>query len=283
MESARAFAPGNVSCVFQIIPNPDPARMHSLGMGFTVDDGVTATVSRQKAAGTAATSIVFNGRPVRFPTVEMVIGDLVPDAIRVDLETRLPISSGFGISGASALAVALALNQEFGLGLTREEVGMKAHVAEVRNLTGLGDVCGQWNGGCLVKLKAGSPLAAQRLPVAEGAVYYRYFSAIHTRDIIGNEAMKQKINAAAEGALTDYAAMLGKSSVTLAECANVALRFAEESTLLRDPQVRELIDRQLAAGHAASMIMLGNAVFSDHPFDGCSQTRLAMRSAELLS
>ena len=36
MAQARAFAPGNISCVFKIVADPDPARMHSLGMGFTL-------------------------------------------------------------------------------------------------------------------------------------------------------------------------------------------------------------------------------------------------------
>ena len=44
---------------------------------------------------------------------------------------------------------------------------MVAHVAEVENRTGLGDVCSQYHGGCLVKLKEGAPLVADRLPITE--------------------------------------------------------------------------------------------------------------------
>ena len=44
MEQVSAYAPGNVSCVFKVVPHADPAKMHSLGMGFTVREGVTATV-----------------------------------------------------------------------------------------------------------------------------------------------------------------------------------------------------------------------------------------------
>ena len=36
-------------------------------------------------------------------------------------------------------------------------IGMTAHVAEVTNLTGLGDVCGQFRGGCLAKDRARRP------------------------------------------------------------------------------------------------------------------------------
>ena len=51
------------------------------------------------------------------------------------------------------------------LGKSESELAMTAHVAEVENRTGLGDVCSQYHGGCLVKLKEGYPLDAEQLPV----------------------------------------------------------------------------------------------------------------------
>ena len=42
---ASAFAPGNVSGIFRIVPDGDPRRMHSLGMGFTALHGVIATAA----------------------------------------------------------------------------------------------------------------------------------------------------------------------------------------------------------------------------------------------
>ena len=48
---ARAFAPGNISCVFKVIPHPDATRMHSLGMGFTVTEGVEVIVSDYHETG----------------------------------------------------------------------------------------------------------------------------------------------------------------------------------------------------------------------------------------
>ena len=71
MSTAKAFAPGNVSGVFKIIPDDDPTKMHSLGMGFTVTDGVTVTVSVSDA-----TSVQFNGTPIEFATVRSVVAKL---------------------------------------------------------------------------------------------------------------------------------------------------------------------------------------------------------------
>ena len=44
--SVRAFAPGNISCIFRIVNNK--SKKHSLGVGFTVDKGVIVNVSKSK-------------------------------------------------------------------------------------------------------------------------------------------------------------------------------------------------------------------------------------------
>ncbi len=270
--SSEAFAPGNVSCVFKVIPDDDPARMHSLGMGFTVTEGVVAVVRPAKRIGTT-----FNGETFDFSTVRAVVGKLIDEPVHVDLRTELPLSGGFGLSGASALAAAYAVDDLLGLGLEAHAIGMAAHVAEVENLTGLGDVAGQYNGGCNVNLTPGDPLAANRLPVPEQAVHYRYFSPIHTHEVIGSPKQRAMINAAADSALGGLAGLAAASVSDFARYIAYAKQFALESRLLRDPEVIAAIEAAEAAGGAASMIMLGNAVFSTAAFPGSTATRLAMR------
>ena len=267
---ASAFAPGNVSGVFKIVPDDDPRRMHSLGMGFTVLHGVTATVSEAPAV-----EIAFNGEVFDFATVRHVAETLVSRPVKVELESALPLSGGFGLSGASALATAYALDAGFELGLDERSLGMAAHVAEVRNLTGLGDVCGQFHGGCLAKLVPGDPLAAVPLPVAGQTVFYRYFSPIRTREVIGDHGQVERINAAADTALADLATLAERGVPEFREYVSVAKRFAVASDLLRHPDVRRTVAEVEAAGGAASMIMLGNAVFSTIEFDGARETMLA--------
>ena len=277
MSIARAFAPGNVSGVFKIIPHEDPAKMHSLGMGFTVSDGVTVTVA---AAG--STTVRFNGEEIEFATVRSVVKRLAEVPVSVSIETELPLSGGFGLSGASSLATAFALNQLLGLGRGEHTLGMVAHVAEVENLTGLGDIAGQFNGGCLVKLVSGDPLAAIALPVPERIVHYRYFSPINTKDVIGHPEQRERINAAADAALGDLARLKDDGETEFARYIEVAKRFSIDSGLLTDEDVKSAIRECEEAGGAASMIMLGNAVFSDVPFTGAKTTRLARRRVEVL-
>lgn len=278
MQQASAFAPGNVSCVFKIIRDEDPRLMHSLGMGFTVTEGVTATVRPADAFSTR-----FNGESFDFQTVRSAVSQVCDRPVHIELASDLPLSGGFGLSGASALAAVFAVDQLFELGLNRDTLGMAAHVAEVENLTGLGDVGGQFNGGCMVKLKVGEPLGALSLPVEEQDVYYRYFSPILTKEIIGDPRHAALINAAADEALVELDRLRSAGETRFEAYIAVAKRFAEQSELMRDPSVLAAIAQAEQAGGAASMIMLGNAVFSTVDFEGATRTRLMRHSVQTLS
>ncbi len=279
---ARAFAPGNISCVFKVIPHADPARMHSLGMGFTVTEGVEVTVSEHHE-----TEVLFNGERINFPTVRAVVNRLTENSnivgIKIDITSPLPLGCGFGLSGAAALATAYALNELLSLGKDTEALAMTAHIAEVENRTGLGDVCSQYHGGCLVKLKEGSPLVADRLPIAEQPIYYRYFGPIQTSEVLGNREQTTRINRAADVALNTLQTLTdAKPSHELFNaCFAVSKQFSVESGLLSDARVIDTIAGIEAAGGVASMIMLGNGVFSTHRFEDAVETRLVHNPARL--
>lgn len=280
---ARAFAPGNISCVFKVIPHADAARMHSLGMGFTVKEGVEGTVSEHHE-----TEVLFNGERINFPTVRAVVNRLIQNSgiagIHVDITSPLPLGCGFGLSGAAALATTYALNELLQKHKDAEELAMIAHIAEVENRTGLGDVCSQYHGGCLVKLKEGAPLVADRLPIAEQPIYYRYFGPIQTSEVLGNREQTARINRAADVALNVLQTLTSaeSSSELFNACFAVSKRFSVESGLLSDVQVIDTIAQIEAEGGVASMIMLGNGVFSTHPFENAVETKLVHNPARLI-
>jgi pantoate kinase len=274
---ARAFAPGNISCVFKIVADPDPTKMHSLGMGLTVSDGVVATVRPAERTG-----VSFNGQDIQFPTVVSALGRLSADPLNVEIESPLQLGAGFGLSGASTLAVAWAVNDLLALGKNERDLAMIAHVAEVENLTGLGDVCAQYHGGCLVKLKVGDPLAAERLPVPEQPIYYQYFGPIHTRDVLADVEQRARINAAADLALKGLEELVHLDAVDFNACVRLSRAFAVDSGLLTDERVRRIIEEVEADGGSASMIMLGHAVFSTRSFAGAQQTMLGIHRVRML-
>ena len=278
---ARAFAPGNVSGIFKVIADPDPAKAHSLGWGFTVSDGVEVAVSQLDSG---ASVVDFNGERIEFPTVVDATRRLTDEPLSVDIRTKLPLSSGFGLSGASAFAACMATNALLGSGKSKFELASIAHVAEVENLTGLGDVCAQHIGGCLVKVAQGNPLDAVRIPLAPQPVYWRYFGAISTKEVLADDSSHSRINAAADAALETIAKLMqGDQSGLLNQLMDVALGFATSSGLLQDNRVKSGIAQARAAGGAATMIMLGNAVVSTVPFDGSTEARLDTVAGKLIA
>ena len=67
----RAFAPANISLLFKVMPHDDPAKMGSLGCGFTVNEGVIVEVSKSQTS-----AIRFNGKPIKLPTITSVVNKL---------------------------------------------------------------------------------------------------------------------------------------------------------------------------------------------------------------
>ena len=233
--------------------------------------------------------MLFNGECINFPTVRAVVRRLTQNSniagIKVVITSPLPLGCGFGLSGAAALATAYALNKLLSLHKDTEELAMTAHVAEVENRTGLGDVCSQYHGGCLVKLKEGSPLTADRLPIAEQPIYYRYFGPIQTSEVLGNREQTFRINRAADVALSALKTLTNakRSDTLFNACFVVSKQFSVESGLLSDARVIETIASIEAEGGVASMIMLGNGVFSTHSFEDAVETKLVHNPARLIS
>ena len=277
MDQVRAFAPGNISGVFKIIYHEDAAKMHSLGTGFTIREGVVGAVRPD-----SLTTVLFNDEKIHFPTVAAVVRRLTSQPVRIDLSSPLPLGCGFGLSGASALAVAYAINALLGLERSESELAMIAHIAEVENRTGLGDVCAQYHGGCLVKLREGNPLYAQRLHVGDQRIFYRYFSPIQTKDVLENVEQRARINSAADEALRRLEAFTTSNTVDFGDYCGVAKAFAIGSGLLTDAQVRRAIEEIEDKNGAASMIMLGNAAFGTHAFEGATETTLAKHRVKVL-
>jgi len=267
--------------------------MHSLGVCFTVAECVTVVVSSQSVYGASTPQqasqtieVLLNGEAVSFPPVVSVVRALLGSggvAVKVAIETALPLGCGFGVSGASCLATAFALNELFGLQKNRVELGMVAHCAEVEHLTGLGDVCGQFHGGCIVRLTRHQPLVAQRVPLEPREVFVRTFAPLATDVILKDEPTRRAINAAGDRALSKLVDFSDGRLMALHELISISREFAEESTLIRSTEVRQAlkeIDRQ---GGVGSMIMLGNGVFANIPFEGAKLMKIGECGVKVLN
>lgn len=270
----RAFAPANISCIFRIFEHADPRWMGSYGIGFTLNEGVIVSASEAKHS-----EILFNGKKIIFPTVESTIKKLTDRKIWIGIESKLPLGCGFGLSGASALASAFAVNELLGLKKEGKELAVLAHTAEVENRTGLGDVVNQFYGGFLAKFSPSSHFSITRLPVIDEPVYCKWFSSIETKSIIGNRELDERINGSAALSIDKIKSLLDtaekrEEKIKLGHIIKISKEFAVESGLLKDKGVLETIEEVEFNGGNASMIMLGNSVFSDRYFEGAMKTRI---------
>jgi pantoate kinase len=266
MESSTAFAPANLSLVFATYDASPPHGRGSLGVGITLTEGVEATVRR--LGRDEASRILVGGEVWEFPTVRSVLHALAPQPVAVEITAAFPFGCGFGMSGASALATAFALNDLFSLGRDRADLGMIAHHAEVENATGLGDVGGQFNGGIMIKTRRYQPLTVEHLPIPKQTLHTRVYGPILTSEVINSAEKLRAINAAGHAALADIQASTAAGTLTMVELFAISRRFAESSALMQSQNVQASIAAARRAGHEASMIMLGEAVVATGPFPG---------------
>lgn len=247
-------------------------------MGITLAEGVVASVTQPTAAQPAG--IYVAGEAWEFVTVCHVLSALQTPPVRVELTAAFPFGCGFGMSGASALATALAVNELLQLGKSTAELGMIAHEAEVAAATGLGDVGGQFNGGVMIKTVRYRPLHVEQLPVSVETLHVRIHGPIHTAEVIDSPEKLQFINTAGHTALTALAAQGGE--LTLETLFQISHQFAVASGLLTHPSMIQAIHDIHATGGAATMIMLGEALVSTIPFPQSRPVHVVYQGAQVL-
>ena len=278
ISKAKAFAPANISCIFKIYHNKNPRWMGSYGIGFTLNEGVVV-----EAIKSIKTKILFNNREINLPTIKSVVKKLTDKNVNINIKSKLPLGCGFGLSGACSLAAAYAVNKLLDLRKSKKELGIIAHTAEVENKTGLGDVVNQYYGGFLAKFKPSSYFIAKRIPINNKYVYCRYFSKISTKSIITNIKIRNKINNSATGALNKIKNLIkSNKNIQFKEIIKISKEFAINSGLLTNKKTIETIKNIEKNNGKASMIMLGNSVFSDKPFKEAMKFKISDKGAYLI-
>lgn len=161
------FVPSHITGFFSIFDNENPLLKGSLGAGVLLDKGVITEIDRN---ADESFSIMINGKKDEYneviilKTIEFMDNELNNDKIQFNLDNilinqtiQVPIGCGFGSSAASAIGTAICINEYFELGLSIEECGKYAHLAEVSLGTGLGDVIAELSKGIVLRTKVGAP------------------------------------------------------------------------------------------------------------------------------
>lgn len=257
---AKAYAPGHITGFFQIHEHNDPHQKGSTGCGIVLNGGVTTEVKVGKSIEN--TEIFLNGKIVEGKTTRTVLDMMTDEPVRVKSWAEIPVGCGFGASGAGALGTAYALNRALSLNRTVNNLTEYAHVAEVVNRSGLGDIAAQSSGGVVIRLHPGGPQfgSIDRIPAPEARVFCIVLEEISTGSILTDEAAAGKINAAGKTAMLE---LLKKP--TLENFMHQAKDFASKTGLMSST-ARDVIEAANASGGLASQAMLGDTVFAIAPY-----------------
>jgi pantoate kinase len=271
----QAFAPGSLTAIFA--PAPDDGG--SLGVSLAIEDGVHATVTEAGSdpdggigtetgsppdppesdssteagpySGPDPTTITLDGERTAFEPVSNLLAELGV-AARVSLSTSVPVGCGFGASGAATLASALAANATFDLGMSRDDLLVASHRAEVAAGTGLGDVFIQEVGGVAYNLGDGR----ERFE-SDATIGYSTFGGIDTAAVLGNEGSMERVDREGRAALAAFGTI---DPLTLEAVFERAWPFTRAIDLATD-RVAETVAAVEATGGLATMAMVGETVF----------------------
>lgn len=257
---AKAYAPGHITGFFQIHENENPHRKGSTGCGIVLNGGVTTEVKVGESV--EKTEIFLNGKEVEGRTTRTVAEMITDMPVRINSWAEIPIGCGFGASGAGAIGTAYALNRALSLNQTTKNLTEYAHVAEVVNCSGLGDIAGQSNGGVVIRLQPGGPEfgLVDTIPTPEARVYCIVLGEISTNSVLKDRAAVEKINTAGRAAMSE---LLKKP--TLENFMYQAKDFASKTGLMSS-RAKDIIEAANASGGMASQAMLGDTVFAIAPY-----------------
>ena len=249
-----AFCPGHISGFFKPVLTGDIITSGSTGGGVVINSGVTVTVKRTDSSSVR----VFREEQIQEPPVLIstdspVIMQLLKNlevTAAVDTRCNLPLSAGYGLSAASLLASAHAINTLFSLNLSDKECAAHAHGVEVKFRTGLGDVSACQGGGWVFRKTAGIGADIIRHQ-DKRTIYALTLGPLKTVSVLSSQdRMDQICSSFPEGEPRD-----------LDDLFRFSRKFAEAAGLITD-EIRKVLIACDTNDIPVSMTMLGSGVFA---------------------
>jgi pantoate kinase len=264
VQTAKAFVPGHVTGIFRIFDEyDDPLRCGSTGAGFSVTIGTVTSVSVVDHPSLEITTD-YNKQRIDAKVTKTVVQRLTEEyertlRVHVEHDSSLLSGAGFGASGAGALGTALALSHLLDHDIEYETAAGFAHIAEIVNHTGLGDVLSQTVGGVEVRVKAGGPGVGQIENIAHQDSLRAVLAGapgLETSEILTSPTTRERINSIGDGLV---ARIISNPTIdTFVECSR---EFSEEIGLETARVEQALDDLEKAGLVNSSMVMLGDSVF----------------------
>jgi pantoate kinase len=280
----RGECGSHVTLIFTVNDDtPDFNEQGSLGAGLCLNHGVE--IIARGIEGDFEINVKFLEGKGNYELYELVT-ELLSENIHnvkdhkwdLAVKLKLPISQGFGMSAAGAIAAALAIQRA--MGEPHEESLRRAfaiaHRVERYRSTGLGDVTALAAGGVERRISPGSPFSGNLLTkgpgISEGwtedievLLAWKEDSGKHTSSYIDNNDWKESISKA--GMKQMNCLMDGVWEKTRwSDLLEGAETFAEESGLLLDSKRTELLEQSkniidsLGLEYKPLLCMLGKSI-----------------------
>ncbi len=256
---STAFCPGHITAFFEIIDDPDILKRGSRGVGLCLSKGVVSTVEVSDSADQEV-SVYVEHRLVENTVTELAVRKWLGSRkleVTVDTLNELPVSQGFGMSGAGALGAVTALADATESGQTTEDLVRIAHIAEVESLTGLGDVYPQATGGLVVRESPGAPPygKVKKTEIEQDVVLCILGGDLDTREILQDRRAVERINRSGRERVDSFI-----SNPDFERLFILSEDFAKNAGLATE-KILEAIGSCAEYGYAG-MSMLGNSVFA---------------------
>ncbi len=263
IKPAWGWAPGHVTLIFHVKKTNDPLSTGSLGMGFSIKEGVLTVLAPSK---NNELKIFWNGSEIDAPVSRQLV-KLFEQKFGVKHDgniyhfSRIPIGFGLGASGAGSLSLSRALVNHYDIKkINPLDASQLAHVAEILNSTGLGDVIAQYHGGFERRVKEGAPGIGKvkKIKVSQEKVILAAYGAISTKQIITSPEHLEKINARSLDLLKQF-----DENPTIEVACNLARQFSTfiGLTTPRLEKLLQILDELNLSWHSPIMIGETLAVF----------------------
>ncbi|MDI6916961.1 MAG: pantoate kinase [Thermoplasmatales archaeon] len=257
---ACAFSPGHVTGFFVIKDRgSDVRKKGSLGAGICLSKGAFTTVSIRKSSQQKIDVFLNNKKSAadvsRF-VAKKILGEKKYHVVIKSI-LQLPVSQGFGMSGAGALSTGIAMNNALKSNLPFSKIVEIAHESEIFNKTGLGDVVAESVGGAEIRVKEGLPPYGmlRKIKGNHDVVLCVLGKGMKTKTVLSNPEQRRKINR--------YGSVCVKKMIekpTIENLFNLSHDFALK-TGLANKRIIKAIEEAKKYG-MGSQAMLGNSVFA---------------------
>ena len=264
---SKAFSPGHITAIFSIkdTESENILEQGSIGTGFSISEGVSTEVDTL-FSDKKSIKIFINEKLVDAPVTKFVADyflHLIDEKLLIILKhwIKLPIGAGFGCSAAGALSASLALNEKLNLNLSKTKCGQIAHIAEVKNRTGLGDVISSFFGGFEIRIKPGAPGIGKikQIPIKQDiCVICATGGILETKKVLSDSSLRKKITVAGNEYLQE---IINNEAIKISEIIHLAKKFSFKTSLMTSEIKKALQYLEKAGFGDSSMIMLGKSIF----------------------